>query len=87
VGLPTVAMGILGALMPPVEAAPLLVLPSLVTNLGQLLTGPRLWVLKLSAAPGGAGTAGQVGVVTGAPAGRGKVVYKVGGITFLMSQT
>lgn len=39
-GLPTVAMGILGAIMSPVSAASLLVVPSFVTNLWQLLTGP-----------------------------------------------
>ena len=36
-GLPTVAMGLLGLLMPPQAAAALLVLPSLLTNLWQLL--------------------------------------------------
>lgn len=40
-GLPTVAMGLLGLVMVPVEAAALLVIPSLVTNLWQLATGPR----------------------------------------------
>ncbi|MFC7608315.1 hypothetical protein [Teichococcus aestuarii] len=33
-GLPTVAMGLLGAVMPPAQAAALLVLPSLVTISG-----------------------------------------------------
>lgn len=49
-GLPTIAMGLLALAMPPVEAAALLVLPSLVTNLWQMLAGPhfrpllrRLW--------------------------------------------
>lgn len=32
-GLPTVVMGVLGAVMPPVQAAALLVVPSLVTNM------------------------------------------------------
>lgn len=41
-GLPTVAIGLLGAVMPPATAAALLVLPSLVTNLWQLLDGPAL---------------------------------------------
>ena len=41
-GLPTVAMGALGLVMPPVQAAALLVLPSLVTNVWQLLAGPSL---------------------------------------------
>ena len=51
-GLPTVAMGLLGLLMPPPAAAALLVLPSLLTNLWQLLAGPalaqiarRLWLM------------------------------------------
>lgn len=49
-GLPTVAVGLLGMLMAPREAAALLVLPSLVTNVWQLAAGPaigplwrRLW--------------------------------------------
>jgi uncharacterized protein len=44
-GLPTVAMGVLGTLMLPAEAASLLILPSLVTNVWQLLAGPRLGAL------------------------------------------
>ncbi|HEY4291594.1 sulfite exporter TauE/SafE family protein [Luteibacter sp.] len=53
-GLPTVAMGILSAIMPPVSAASLLVIPSFITNFWQLATGPdvvalirRLWVMML----------------------------------------
>lgn len=38
-GLPTVAMGLLGMAMPPAAAATLLVVPSLVTNVWQLLAG------------------------------------------------
>lgn len=44
-GLPTVAMGVLGALLSPLEAAALLLVPSFVTNLWQLLAGPRFGVL------------------------------------------
>ena len=44
-GLPTVAMGLLGLLMPPVEAAALLLVPSLVTNVWQLLAGPSFGAL------------------------------------------
>ena len=40
-GLPTVAMGLLGSMMPPAEAAALLLVPSLVTNVWQLAAGPR----------------------------------------------
>lgn len=39
-GLPTVAMGLLGAVMPPVTAASLLAIPSFVTNVWQLFAGP-----------------------------------------------
>jgi hypothetical protein len=53
-GLPTVAMGAIGALMPPVTAAWLLIIPSFVTNVWQLFTGPsfaallsRLWLMML----------------------------------------
>ena len=49
-GLPTVAMALLGSLMSPASAAAMLLVPSFVTNLWQLLAGPqtqrmlrRLW--------------------------------------------
>ena len=41
-GLPAVAMALLGLAMPPVEAASLLVVPTIVTNIWQLYAGPRL---------------------------------------------
>ena len=41
-GLPAVAMALLGLAMPPAEAASLLVVPSLVTNIWQLYAGPRI---------------------------------------------
>lgn len=40
-GLPTVAVGLLGLVMPPAQAAALLVAPSMVTNVVQLASGPR----------------------------------------------
>jgi len=53
-GLPTVAIGILGAITSPVSAASLLVILSFVTNFWQLFTGPdflalmkRLWLMML----------------------------------------
>jgi uncharacterized membrane protein YfcA len=53
-GLPTIAMGLLAVALPPAEAAALLILPSLVTNVWQMLDGPhlgrllrRLWPLNL----------------------------------------
>jgi uncharacterized protein len=53
-GLPTLAMGLLGIVMAPVQAASILVIPSLVTNVWQLLAGPsfvtllrRLWLMMV----------------------------------------
>ena len=58
-GLPTIAMGLLAIVLPPAEAAALLILPSLVTNVWQMLDGPhlsrllrRLWPLNLGACLG-----------------------------------
>ncbi len=58
-GLPTVAVGLLGLVMAPAEAAALLIVPSLVTNLWQLAAGPRigalvdrLWPMMLAIALG-----------------------------------
>src|SRR5450830_1819534 len=46
-GLPTVAVGLLGLFMPPLQAAALLIVPSLVTNVWQLLAGGRfVWLLR-----------------------------------------
>ncbi|MDP3827388.1 MAG: sulfite exporter TauE/SafE family protein, partial [Polaromonas sp.] len=44
-GLPTVAMGLLGLMMPVAEGAALLVLPALVTNLWQMSRGGHLRAL------------------------------------------
>lgn len=44
-GLPTVAMGVLGSLLSPLAAAALLLVPSFVTNVWQLLAGPRYGML------------------------------------------
>jgi uncharacterized membrane protein YfcA len=44
-GLPTISVGLLSLVMPPVQAAAILVIPSMVTNLWQLALGPGLWPL------------------------------------------
>jgi uncharacterized protein len=44
-GLPTVSIGLLGLLMPPAQAAAILVVPSLVTNIWQALAGGGFWTL------------------------------------------
>jgi uncharacterized protein len=44
-GLPTVAMGLLSIVMTPVQAAGILVIPALVTNIWQVALGPALFAL------------------------------------------
>jgi len=63
-GLPTVAMGLLGTAMPPSVAAAMLVLPSFVTNAWQWLAGPaktellrRFWMMMLGVMVGTVGGA------------------------------
>ncbi|RBP14044.1 hypothetical protein DFR50_11068 [Roseiarcus fermentans] len=58
-GLPTVAMGALGALLSPLVAANLLIVPAFVTNVWQLFAGPgflplirRLWPMLASIVAG-----------------------------------
>jgi uncharacterized membrane protein YfcA len=72
VGLPTVAMGLLGLVMPPVEAAALLVVPSLVTNIWQLVAGPSFVALlrRFATLMAGVcvGTAAGIGFLTGGQA-------------------
>ncbi len=53
-GLPTISRGLLAVVMPPVEAAAILILPSIVTNIWQVVAGPalrgvirRLWPMML----------------------------------------
>lgn len=58
-GLPTVSMAVLALWMPPVQAAALLIVPSLVTNIWQ--TGPRASFMPVLRRIGGM----QVGVVVG----------------------
>jgi uncharacterized membrane protein YfcA len=77
-GLPTIAMGLLAAAMPPVEAAALLIVPSLLTNLWQMIAGPslgamtrRLWPMMVGVC---LGTWAGVGLMTGAAAHYGTVL-------------
>ena len=71
-GLPTIAMGLLAVAMPPAEAAALLIVPSLATNVWQMLAGAhlaaivhRLWSMMLGVC---AGTLAGAGLLTGASA-------------------
>ncbi|MGB6006972.1 sulfite exporter TauE/SafE family protein [Castellaniella sp.] len=63
-GLPTVAMGVLGAIISPPLAAALLVMPSFVTNVWQIFSGPavacllrRLWPMLSAIVAGSMGGA------------------------------
>jgi uncharacterized membrane protein YfcA len=79
-GLPTVAMGVLGALLSPLAAAGLLLVPSFVTNVWQLLAGPsfgalarRLWPMMAAIV---AGT--LIGAALLAEGGRGATTAALG---------
>lgn len=50
-GLPTVTMGILGLFMAPADAAALVIVPSLITNIWQFAAGPERRALVLRAWP------------------------------------
>jgi uncharacterized protein len=83
-GLPTVAVGLLGIALPPAEAAALLVVPSLVTNVWQFAVGGgvvpllrRLWPLLLGIA---AGTWAGSGLIAG---GQGETISAVLGLTLI----
>lgn len=92
-GLPTIAMGLLALMMPPVEAAAILLLPSLVTNIWQML-GPRfgrligrLWPMQLGVC---AGTWAGAGLMTGlhsghaaAALGAALALYAISGLASL----
>jgi uncharacterized membrane protein YfcA len=86
-GLPTVAIGILGLMMAPTEAAALLIIPSLVTNVWQLAAGPsftslirRLWPMLLGIF---IGTLAGIALFTGAQVGYATAV--LGGSLMLYS--
>jgi uncharacterized protein len=84
-GLPTVAVGLLGIALPPAEAATLLVVPSLVTNVWQFAVGGgaapllrRLWPLLLGIA---AGTWAGSGLIAG---GEGETMSAALGLTLIV---
>lgn len=87
-GLPTVAMGALGALISPLAAVSLLIVPSFVTNVWQLLAGPsfgqilrRLWPMMLAIVAGtvlgAARITGGNTTITTAMLGAALVVYSL----------
>lgn len=50
-GFPTVAMGALGLAMPPAQAAAIMVVPCLITNIWQFAAGPAMGVIVRRLAP------------------------------------
>lgn len=80
-GLPAVAMAMLALIMSPLKAAAILMLPSLVTNIWQMTTGPalgslvrRLWPILIGIC---LGTWAGVGSMTGAAAHYGPALLGV----------
>ena len=72
-GLPTVAVGLLSVVMPPAQAAALLIAPAFVTNVWQLAAGPKLlatlhrfWPMMLGIC---IGTYAGAGLLTGDTSG------------------
>ncbi|MDC7785542.1 sulfite exporter TauE/SafE family protein [Rhodoplanes sp. TEM] len=92
-GLPTVAMGLLGLVMPPAAAAAVLVVPSLVTNAWQMLAGGalapllrRLWPMLLGVVAGtlaGSRTVGLAGPWAAAGLGAALAAYGLVGLARL----
>jgi hypothetical protein len=80
-GLPTIAMGLLSLAVPPGQAAALLIVPSLVTNVWQLLAGPRfgalivrLWNMMAGVI---AGTLASAGILVSGAAGMATVALGI----------
>lgn len=80
-GLPTIAMGLLAVVMPPVHAAAVLLVPSFVTNVWQMMAGPalgtvvrRLWPMMVAVC---LGTWAGLGPMTGATAKFGTLLLGV----------
>jgi uncharacterized protein len=93
-GLPTLSMGILVVVMRPVDAAAILVLPSLATNVWQMVAGPslgsvakRLWPMMVAVCVGtwaGAGLMTSVAGHFGTPLlATALIIYAASGLTGL----
>lgn len=90
-GLPTIAMGLLGLVMIPAQAAALLLLPSLATNLWQALAGRallsllvRLWPMLFAVCLGtwaGAGLMAADAALAAGGLGLALIAYALWGLT------
>jgi uncharacterized protein len=88
-GLPTVSMGLLAIVMPPLQAAAILVLPSFLTNIWQMVDGPslraiawRLWPMLLAAC---LGTWAGAGLMVGPYARYGSILLGVALIVYALT--
>jgi uncharacterized membrane protein YfcA len=85
-GLPTVGMGLLSLTMPPAQAAALIVVPALITNVWQMISGPGLWrlVRRLWLMQSGVclGTWAGAGLMTGSKAGFASVALGIALIAY-----
>jgi uncharacterized protein len=88
-GLPTISMGLLAVVMPPVEAAAILILPSLLTNVWQMAAGPslksvvrRLWPMMLGVC---LGTWAGVGLMTGTHARYGAALLGIALVLYALT--
>ena len=85
-GLPTVGMGLLGLGMSPAHAAALMVVPALITNIWQMLSGPGLWRLirRLWLMESGVclGTWAGAGMMTGSKTGFASVALGIALIAY-----
>ncbi|HEX3502262.1 MAG TPA: sulfite exporter TauE/SafE family protein [Xanthobacteraceae bacterium] len=84
-GLPTVSMGLLAVVMTPLQAAALVVLPTFLTNIWQLVAGPslrpivlRLWPMMITLC---LGTWAGAGLMTGSHSRYGNLFL---GVTLLI---
>lgn len=80
-GLPTIAVGLLSLAMVPAQAAALMLVPSLLTNVWQIAAGPNLWPLtrRLATLLAGIaiGTVAGSGIITGAGASHASVALGI----------
>jgi uncharacterized membrane protein YfcA len=80
-GLPTIAVGLLSLFVTPAQAASWMLVPSLLTNVWQIVAGPNLWSLtkRLGTLLAGIaiGTWLGAGVISGASAGHAAVALGI----------
>ena len=87
-GLPTVAMGLLSLVLAPAEAAAILVIPSLATNVWQLFAGPAFGslIVRLASMMAGvvAGTLMTSGILLSTTAGAATLALGVALVAYAM---